>query len=438
MAWFNRERTDQFGNRIHWEDEVDPEANWPAQFGEIAAGNYHRPWVAAAAGGAATLAYWRGHPISEENLPTEEIWPQGPQKSTGSDVVLYDPNNKRTRAQAFPWTSEPRSFERFEGKFQRTDRSSSTIENLLNIGAQPIPKGVRYDQPWGRRQALRDNARRAVNYLTRSHMPYRMRGPRTVGGFLRRRYNRRYGGGKYRRAPRTAGRGFSNRRGIGEKKYLDINIPANTVDSGTIYGTTMGYGSAENALNIMCLNNPPQGDDATSHDGRQIRNISIQIKGLLQAGASQTAVVNTRTLLIWDKCPNGTAPLFSNYLDNSVVPTSTNATYATAPFNLANRERFKILKDYQTDIHPYTVSTVATQSYAVLDDKNSRSINWFIKLKMRKTIFNTNNTTRSAMVGGTAIQSGALYLLTCGDLVGGAATVPKLAAGYTRFRFFDE
>lgn len=429
MAWFNRQRVDQFGNRIHWEDEVDPEANWPAQFVDIAAGNYHRPWVAAAAGGAATLAYWRGHPISESDLPTEEIYPQGgggaqyPRKS-GSDVVLYDPNNKRTRQEAFPWTSEPRSFERFNSKFQRTDRSASTIENLLNIG-EPPRKGRPYGAYQTRKEAfaLKRNARNAVDYLTRNKMPFR----RTYGRRMGMGYNRRFGAGKYRRAPRsTVGRGFWNNRIAQEKKYWDLPIPnvAGTFGAGT--GTTMMYHNTPDQTMLMCLNSPPQGDAANTHDGRKSKNTSIEIKGTIYPGESQTEMSTARTLLVWDKCPNGAVITHAMVIDATI----TGVTWANGGIQLNNRERFKVLWDSIVDIHADTTATTSP------DAKSSRTFKKFFKLKNRTTIFNNDTGGAGQTAIGTSISTGALWLLTVGDATNGVDQQPYLQAR-SRLRFRD-
>lgn len=247
-AWVaNSERTDQFGNRIHWEDEVDPESLLPRAAAALA--NRATDWAPVAAGAAGTaLAYWRGHPISEEDLPTEQ---------------LVSPNKRGRQQTAFgEWTSEPRSFERWGAKFQRTgDRTSSTLNNLLNIGARPTPSRI-----WPPKITTIYNPQRTkpmAGFFTRRY--------RRPGMGLRLGYNRRFGAGKYRRGNRIP-RGFVGRTAE-EKKYFDLSLPINSAygTAGNTMGFTNDQTGAGAVANIACLNSPIQGDDATMHDGRKIK-----------------------------------------------------------------------------------------------------------------------------------------------------------------------
>lgn len=239
-------------------------------------------------------------------------------------------------------------------------------------------------------------------------------------------YNRRYGTGKYRRAPRTVGRGWSNQRG--ELKYLDIPIPSTAAFGAN--GQGMIYSNTPSATaDVLCLNAPLQGDDATSHQGRKIRGKSLMVRGTIYAGPSQADQFSIRTLIVWDKCPNGAGPpLLSDILDVSIQ----GMAYTTAGINLKNRERFKVLCDKMTDMHPDTFGVTR-----VGDPKTSRPFKFYKKIKGWSTIFNSANTTATSISTGTAIQTGAIWLYTSGDAPVTANLQPYLFSGMSRYRFQD-
>lgn len=67
--------------------------------------------------------------------------------------------------------------------------------------------------------------------------------------------------------------------------------------------------------------------------------------------------------------------------------------------------------------------------------RSGRAVHHFIKLKGRGTIFNAPNTNINTCSNGTAIQSGAIYLITMGTAGNGANTYATISDGNSRLRF---
>ena len=138
----------------------------------------------------------------------------------------------------------------------------------------------------------------------------------------------RTGSGKSRVLSGAPGRtggfyGMYTRRRLDEKKFIDVS---NTLYNFDTTGT------------IQLLNGCSQATDYNDRIGRKIIVRSIQLRGLVYPLDTTTATSLCRMILLYDCQTNGAAPAITDVI--------TSAT-STAPLNLNNRDRFKILMDKQ-------------------------------------------------------------------------------------------
>ena len=119
---------------------------------------------------------------------------------------------------------------------------------------------------------------------------------------------------------------------------------------------------------VLSLNNMAAGDDGDQRNGSKIniKKITIRMKVELDPnsdGSNVNIVANSHTwrvLLYLDTSPNGTAPTFDQFFE--VNPNNQGQLY---DFNkLANKDRFKVLKDWFITVGP---------SYVVYDGTNYHS-----------------------------------------------------------------
>jgi len=168
---------------------------------------------------------------------------------------------------------------------------------------------------------------------------------------------------------------------------------------------------------VTCLNLTAQGDDLTNRIGRQITAVSVRILGILLPSGVPTNPTFARIMLIWDSQSSGQAiPAITDILNASTSITST---------NLNNRERFTVLRDHTIALG--AVNNTATQTFA--ESPSVSQLDWFVKLKGLKTIYNA---TTGASVA--VITSGSLLLLTIGDQAAGDGVAFQATS---RFRFTD-
>lgn len=178
---------------------------------------------------------------------------------------------------------------------------------------------------------------------------------------------------------------------------------------------------------ITLLAVPIVGADYNARIGRKVTLKSLFIRGRigleniaqLQQGTA-TSGQQARLMIVVDNQPNGAAPAITDIL-NTAEPSS--------HLNLNNRDRFRILVDREFSFDPFFYSTVATQSFCMMN----RTI-YNIKLYKRlnqEMIFNAVN-------GGTIadIASGALYMVWIGSVAAGTNTDANAIVS-TRVRYAD-
>lgn len=172
------------------------------------------------------------------------------------------------------------------------------------------------------------------------------------------------------------------------------------------------------------LNAVVNGAELYQRVGRKTYMKSLHIRGMIEPNGIAVQQAG-RIVVIYDSQPNAAAPLTAAVLQDSNAAAAT--TWASG-INLTNRQRFKILRDYQVYLGSST--NVGGQAELIPDPiKNSLNVDLFIKLKGLETVYNAVN-------GGTIadITSGAIFLF----FVGGPTADGAWQLNYTsRLRYYD-
>lgn len=136
------------------------------------------------------------------------------------------------------------------------------------------------------------------------------------------------------------------------KKSMMINIEKKFFDTALSFSVDTTLGCATDAATGL-LNLIAQGDTESTRDGRVCNIKSIQIRGVLaqNPGAAASSSPNVHIWLILDSQCNGEVPTITTFFSG------TNA--ATAMLNLANSNRFRIIKHWIFNIEPKAGATTA-------------------------------------------------------------------------------
>jgi len=247
-------------------------------------------------------------------------------------------------------------------------------------------------------------------------MPYRNRARTSFGGTGRRRVasavaNRaartaafravRSVGIKmgYPRAP-LATRGFfgPSRRSPQELKVVD------TAQFNSDFDTTGTF---------TLVNGVATGTDFTDRIGRKVCWKSLLVQGHIINEGDPSTTNLCRIMIVYDSQPNGALPALTDVLT---------AATSTAPLNLNNRDRFRVLMDKRFALG--SVSTTATQA---VSDRTTALIHKYKKLNL-ETIFDAT----TAAIG--SIQTGSIFCLTVGTVAAGTTYEFQ---GSIRLRFND-
>lgn len=211
-------------------------------------------------------------------------------------------------------------------------------------------------------------------------------------GFKRKRYTQ---GGSKRYGKRRMYRVFKRARSIRRPSYV---LAPRSRPELKVFDTTPGLIDVPNIgiFSGMCI--PQTGADYSSRVGRKILMKSLYIRyycGVKPAFQLTTAVSIApqivRIIIFVDYQPNGTLPITLDLLSVS---------HPTSQLNLANRDRFKVLRDITHVFDAYQMlASNASPAFC-----RTIECNEIYKKINIETIFNATN-------GGTVadIQSGALY-----------------------------
>lgn len=182
----------------------------------------------------------------------------------------------------------------------------------------------------------------------------------------------------------------------GELKYIDVN----------------NYTTYAPAGNLNLLNGLAPGTGPSQRIGRKVKFLSMLFRGAISSGATGANVFRgmVRTLIVFDKQTNATAPTVNDILETAD---------ATSPMDMNNRDRFVVLYN---KLHAIDQAGGHQSAYVEFYKKISLS-----------TIFN-------AGVAGTVadITTGSIYLVVLG--ANGEAAVPTNNPGlyfYSRLRYDD-
>lgn len=207
---------------------------------------------------------------------------------------------------------------------------------------------------------------------------------------------------------------------LGSRGYIPNGIEKKAIDiaGGLVNITTTG--------SFTLLNGIVQGTDINQRIGRKIilRSIFLRAYVYVEPAVNPTSPLLAaaqvgRIMLVWDRQANATTPAVTDILQTVAV---------NAQLNLANRDRFVILKEKMFAFDPMIYNTTASSSVASL---NRTIVNVKIYKKLwLESIFNAGN---GGAVGD--IQSGALYLFTVGSIAAG--TTDMNIAYTSRIRFED-
>lgn len=169
-----------------------------------------------------------------------------------------------------------------------------------------------------------------------------------------------------------------------------------------------------------CIN----GAELYQRVGRKIYMKSLHIRGIMNSTGVATPGLG-RIIVYYDSQPNAAVPTIQGLIQDSNVAAGTTAD---SEINLINRQRFKILRDYDM-ILPSATAAANVGVGTIMDPiYHTLNINWFIKLKGLETVYNATN-------GGTIadITSGAIGITA---FVDGNAT--NWAFAYSsRLRYYD-
>lgn len=186
-----------------------------------------------------------------------------------------------------------------------------------------------------------------------------------------------------------------------ELKFLDTALSFTPDTTGEVVATGQ--------INLV-----PQGDTESSRDGRKIVVKSIRIKGGVVNADNAASRLQAVMYLVLDTQCNGAAAGVSDVL--------TGTNFGSALPNLANVERFKILKSWKISCAPAAGVTASFANSSAMFD---------IYKKCNIPIMFDNTATTGAI---TTIRSNNLFLM-CGSIIGDDVWT---VTGTSRIRFTDK
>lgn len=208
----------------------------------------------------------------------------------------------------------------------------------------------------------------------------------------------------YSRASTSAGMGTKRST---EVKSFDVQPTTNTLT------LVAGVGGTEPGVafgGITELNCIPQGATVANRIGNKVMMKSVAFKANLVASAT-TLVLGARLMLVYDRQTNGAFPAIGDILQNQPA----GATTAFSDINIANKNRFLILRDQYFDFD--------------VSQAQKRTVNLYCKGRW-ETEFGAN-------AGNiTDIKMGALYLVLYATSSAGVGTC-SLDGAHSRIRYYD-
>lgn len=208
-------------------------------------------------------------------------------------------------------------------------------------------------------------------------------------------------------------------------KSVDMSISGNIVSAATA------------VLSPLAV--PLIGSGFMNRLSNRTRGVSLQITGWLAPNGTNDITSQeqiARIMIIYDRQPNAAVPAIGTVLGDTIAAGTTGAPTPLSGINIANRDRFLVLRDRKVLLPQVGVNGAAPPDGAVVvqcaNDTGKGSLNYqeFIKLKGLQTGYNTTN-------GGTIadITTGSFLVLAfCADAVAHAAWQ---FTAEVRFKFLD-
>lgn len=179
-----------------------------------------------------------------------------------------------------------------------------------------------------------------------------------------------------------------------------------------------------NATVPLLLNSIAVGTEGHQRIGRSVSLKGVQIKTYLGHTGTIADIEALRFAVVYDRCPNIGTPSFADIFTNvSNVAGVTTDSFAFP--NLGNKERFKILADWNLPM-TFVASATIPAPKACMDQNLPLFISRYISLKGLETKF---------AVASSIPQTGGVYLVMQG--VYAAASNPFFAITSARLTYTD-
>lgn len=197
----------------------------------------------------------------------------------------------------------------------------------------------------------------------------------------------------------------------------------------TLIPTTNFVNDVGDADLIDVLNLIPPGTGSWQRVGKRVRMQSIRLKGYLSLKTPQTDGASTnincaRILIVYDKQPSGSQPIFSDMFGYT-PQTGTEASLITSSIRYDNMGRFTILKEINICPVPGLGTTGGdTEQWIAIDE--------WVNLNNKETIYSGQSASQT--IGD--ISSGALYLVSRSVVTTASMTMAWHLA-VTRLRYYD-
>jgi len=202
-------------------------------------------------------------------------------------------------------------------------------------------------------------------------------------------------------------------RNTGMNELKCIDVPSAAVGS----ETTPSEVALTSTMRPFCLNDIPVGTDYNQRIGRKVTIRSVNISGEIRNGAVDNQKGTfVRILLVWDRTPNKVAlaasTTFNDVLtgqmgDGTAITLASDSGFfgGVIPPNLANRDRYIILRDKKFDFPPIEYATGP-----IVGAGATKCAKFHISKKLNaQTIFADNTATLSPT--GVTIQTGRLFMM---------------------------
>lgn len=173
-----------------------------------------------------------------------------------------------------------------------------------------------------------------------------------------------------------------------------------------------------------CLNCPAQGDTVFSRQGNEIKGVGFRVRGSILFNPQEIQQTGCRIIIYVDKQNNGTLnnTILRTASDNAVLDNVTCIDALYCPTYVANKKRFKILKDetFHNNVSAVTDYDPVSGNTSTVSIK-ARKFDYWIPWT-RQTEFNSGNG-----INAGDIQTNAVRFLAFTQTPAGAGTYASIS-----------